>query len=115
MVSGVDLTVLQSAQHALVPAAERRRATRVAAEQHEKHNLSWWVLLLHAGRRDDLWSWLYIMVEMLTGTLPWRSEEGRDREQVRAVHDGADGRPRERTCRRTTSPCDCAVYGKRAS
>lgn len=39
--------------------------------------MDWW-----AGRRDDLWSWLYIMVEMITGTLPWRNEEGRDREQV---------------------------------
>jgi hypothetical protein len=39
-------------------------------------------ILLLPGRRDDLWSWLYIMVEMITGTLPWRSDEGRDREQV---------------------------------
>ena len=26
------------------------------------------------GRRDDLWSWLYMLAEMLDGGLPWRSE-----------------------------------------
>lgn len=27
---------------------------------------------MDTGRRDDLWSWLYILVEMLEGSLPWR-------------------------------------------
>ncbi len=36
-----------------------------------------------AGRRDDLWSWLYLLVEMVTGTLPWRSEAGGPRDAVR--------------------------------
>jgi hypothetical protein len=50
-------------------------------------------ILLPPGRRDDLWSWLYIMVEMITGTLPWRSDEGRDREQV---HNRSESRPTAR-------------------
>ena len=29
-----------------------------------------------AGRRDDMWSWLYIVVEMLEGSLPWRTSSG---------------------------------------
>ncbi|KAK9906526.1 hypothetical protein WJX75_003368 [Coccomyxa subellipsoidea] len=28
------------------------------------------------GRRDDLWSWLYIVVEMHEGNLPWRAASG---------------------------------------
>jgi len=32
---------------------------------------------LLAGRRDDLWSWLYLLVEMLAGGLPWREPGGR--------------------------------------
>jgi len=35
------------------------------------------------GRRDDLWSWLYVVVEMVTGTLPWRSDVGGQRDAVR--------------------------------
>lgn len=29
-------------------------------------------LAVHTGRRDDLWSWLYVLVEMLDGGLCWR-------------------------------------------
>ena len=28
------------------------------------------------GRRDDIWSWFYMVVEMIEGTLPWRVEKG---------------------------------------
>jgi len=28
------------------------------------------------GRRDDLWSWFYVLVEMIEGTLPWRVDRG---------------------------------------
>ena len=47
-------------------------------------------LFLCAGRRDDLWSWLYVLVEMMTGTLPWRFEEG-------VARDAAVGREAVRT------------------
>jgi tau tubulin kinase len=31
------------------------------------------------GRRDDLWSWLYCIIELRTGALPWRAEKDKDR------------------------------------
>ncbi|GLC55916.1 hypothetical protein PLESTB_001043900 [Pleodorina starrii] len=30
------------------------------------------------GRRDDLWSWLYCTIELLEGTLPWRTDLNKD-------------------------------------
>lgn len=29
-------------------------------------------------RYDDLWSWLFVLVEFMTGTLPWRNQGGRE-------------------------------------
>lgn len=35
------------------------------------------------SRRDDLWSWFYMVVELLSGTLPWRAErDGENKEWV---------------------------------
>lgn len=39
------------------------------------------------GRRDDLWSWFYMTVESLEGTLPWREvKEAADADSGRRVH-----------------------------
>jgi hypothetical protein len=65
------------------------------------------VTLLGPGRRDDLWSWLYIMVEMITGTLPWRSDEGRNREQVRRHAHTAGSRHAECMVLPRLSLCNC--------
>ncbi|GIL69426.1 hypothetical protein Vretifemale_360 [Volvox reticuliferus] len=37
------------------------------------------------GRRDDLWSWLYCTIELLEGTLPWRTDLNKDPDSREAV------------------------------
>ncbi|EFJ45567.1 hypothetical protein VOLCADRAFT_118310 [Volvox carteri f. nagariensis] len=37
------------------------------------------------GRRDDLWSWLYCTIELLEGTLPWRTDQNKDPDSRDAV------------------------------
>ncbi|GFH32519.1 protein kinase domain-containing protein, partial [Haematococcus lacustris] len=54
-----------------VPLAEREDAafrgstTYASVHAHAHGDLS---------RRDDLWSWLYLVAELIEGTLPWRQE-----------------------------------------
>ncbi|EFO24052.1 hypothetical protein LOAG_04429 [Loa loa] len=62
----------------ILPAKRRtgfRGTTRYASlRAHQKLELG---LSFHqcfiSGRRDDLESWLYVMVELSSGTLPWRT------------------------------------------
>lgn len=30
------------------------------------------------GRHDDLWSWLYMLIELVTNTLPWKGMARKD-------------------------------------
>lgn len=38
---------------------------------------------LEQGRHDDLWSWLFMMIEFIKGELPWRMEP--DRQKVAEI------------------------------
>jgi serine/threonine protein kinase len=44
-------------------ASFRGSTTYASVHSHDSRDL---------GRRDDLWSWFYMVVELLEGTLPWR-------------------------------------------
>ena len=43
---------------------------------HKCMDNMWRLLRRASGRRDDLWSWFYMVVEMLEGGLPWRAKTG---------------------------------------
>jgi hypothetical protein len=44
--------------------------------------LCWFANLQELGRRDDLWSLLYVLVEFLEGDLPWRSQTNKVSEKA---------------------------------
>ncbi len=59
-------------------------------------------LVLCSGRRDDLWSWLYVLVEMLAGTLPWRRSTA-DRGATQRTKEECVANP-ERLCSQILMP-----------
>ena len=45
------------------------------------------------GRRDDLWSWLYVLVEMLDGGLCWRLGKDKADRQAEDASRHLNGKP----------------------
>jgi len=48
----------------------------------------WCVVVQEMGRHDDLWSLFYMVVEFVTGQLPWRKMK--DKEQVGNIKEKYD-------------------------
>ncbi|KAJ3370815.1 Tau-tubulin kinase 2 [Allomyces arbusculus] len=74
------LTADGSVRDARATAGFRGTARYASLAAHESRELA---------RRDDLWSVLYLLVEALMGSLPWRREK--DREAVYAIKKVASG------------------------
>ncbi|KNE68228.1 CK1/TTBK protein kinase [Allomyces macrogynus ATCC 38327] len=74
------LTADGNVREARATAGFRGTARYASLAAHESRELA---------RRDDLWSVLYLLVEALTGSLPWRREK--DREAVYAIKKVASG------------------------
>ncbi|KAJ3356868.1 Tau-tubulin kinase 2 [Allomyces javanicus] len=74
------LTADGNVRDARATAGFRGTARYASLAAHESRELA---------RRDDLWSVLYLLVEALTGSLPWRREK--DREAVYAIKKVASG------------------------
>lgn len=43
------------------------------------------------GRKDDLWSWVYVLAELVDGSLPWRFDRQQQQQQQDQQQEGAEG------------------------
>ncbi|TKR72940.1 hypothetical protein L596_020320 [Steinernema carpocapsae] len=63
----------------------RRKAPFLGTQRYCSINAH---MKLEQGRRDDLWSFLYMIVEMVTGKLPWKSVKGDEAVEMKAQIQG---------------------------